>query len=247
MSTEKEEFIWNFAFGSNMNSKILEGTRKLIPVEKVSGSIKGYSLDFLEALPYIEPGMGTIARDEDGEIHGILVKFTKQDFEKLYDSEGGPNGGYKLTELNVSAYDGRTIKAYAFESKKGLYRDYYYQPSERYYKIVKDGAIENKLDPKYIEYLNTQVVPYKFSYLKLIILSLFNLPLAILLAMMFFGSRLLMKCGLHSFLKVLNYLMVWFFQTFSKRLLWFEHDYFWIYIFGNGGKLKRKKPLDIKE
>jgi len=223
----------------------LEGIRKIIPVEKVCGSIKGYSLDFLEGIPYVEPGMGTICKDEEGEIHGLLIKLTGKDFDKLYETEGGALGGYKLTEVKVKAYDGRTISAYAFESKYGLYNDVYFQPSKRYYNIVREGAIECKMDQKYLDYLEKEVKPFEGALWKKIVFGLFNFPIFLFAFSLFFVVRLLWRFSFcEPLLKLFNIFMPRFFN-FIKMVLWIEYKYLWQMVLGNGGKHPRKRILKL--
>jgi hypothetical protein len=58
--TTEEEFIWNFAFGSNMSSQVLTGRRKIKPIESIPGTAQNWRVSFMPFFPYIEPGMGTI-------------------------------------------------------------------------------------------------------------------------------------------------------------------------------------------
>jgi hypothetical protein len=93
----EEKYIWNFAYGSNMNFKILEGRRKIKPLETARGIVKGYQLDFnLPTIPYLEPGMGSVSKNEGSEIHGFLIKLTEKEFYKLYETEGKNNNYYKV-------------------------------------------------------------------------------------------------------------------------------------------------------
>ncbi|KAJ9529400.1 hypothetical protein QJQ45_013749 [Haematococcus lacustris] len=57
----QEGEVWYFAFGSNMNSKILTGRRRVQPLSSVPCTVLGYQLDFnYRAIPYLEPGFATI-------------------------------------------------------------------------------------------------------------------------------------------------------------------------------------------
>jgi len=47
-----EECVWNFAFGSNMASKVLKGRRNIKVLETVSGKVKNWRVSFFPMLPY---------------------------------------------------------------------------------------------------------------------------------------------------------------------------------------------------
>jgi hypothetical protein len=233
---ETEEFIWNFAFGSNMSSKILNGRRNLQPLEKVAASVKDYRLDFFAMLPYVEPGMGTIEPAKGEECHGLLVKFSAEQFRILYDSEGGPDGNYSLLELQCSAYDGRTIKAYAFQSRYGYKPEFECLPSKRYLGIVRDGAKECNLDGKYLEKLEKEYRAYEPDRLKQIVFIVCHLPLLLLMMILMSGNLLLRKLN---FPFTLTFLTAPLFKIVLS-IVWFGYDNFWSKVLGNGGKYPRK-------
>ncbi len=70
-----EELVWNFSFGSNMNPIALIERRKIQPIESVPCSVTGWKLTFnYAAMPFLEPGMGTVERDPAGILHGVAHK-----------------------------------------------------------------------------------------------------------------------------------------------------------------------------
>jgi hypothetical protein len=226
-----EEYVWNFAFGSNMSSKVLKGRRKIKPLETVAAKVKDWRVTFFPMIPYFEPGMGTIERYKGAICHGVLVKLTTTEFDQLYASEGGPNGTYKLSELEAEAYDGRKIKAIAFEDKTKL--PFVGKPSARYMGLLIEGATEYKLDEKYIEELKSYPTN-PTSLLKKIILfpffAPFILPIMIIILISEFFRR---TCGVRVNLSSSLF-------SFMKSFLWVLHDYIYQYIFGEGGKWDRK-------
>jgi hypothetical protein len=69
------EVVWNFSFGSNMNPIALIERRKIQPIESVPCSVTGWKLTFnYGAMPFLEPGMGTVERDPAGILHGVAHK-----------------------------------------------------------------------------------------------------------------------------------------------------------------------------
>jgi hypothetical protein len=238
MSEKKpsEEFIWNFAFGSNMSSKVLDGRRNLQPLEKVAGYVKDYRLDYFSAMPYSEPGMGTIEPAVGEECHGLLIKLTPERFQMLYATEGGPNGNYALLELNCIAYDGRSIKAFAFQAKQGYSQEYECLPSKRYLDIIKEGAKECNLKPSYLEKLEKEYRHYEPNPTMQWIFWLLHLPLYALIALLMFVNNMLRKFNAPF---TVSFIIgpIFYYMTL---ITWTMHDHLWIHVLGNGGKYKRK-------
>ena len=88
--TEYPDFVYNFAYGSNMSPRILSGRRKIEPVESIPGVLEGWQLTFdLRGVPGVEPCFGNIKENPESEIHGVLHKMTGQNFKHLLATEGG--------------------------------------------------------------------------------------------------------------------------------------------------------------
>ncbi len=55
-----------------MNDLALKERRKIFPVQSQPGMLTGWKLTFnYAAMPFLEPGMGTVERDKDGILHGV--------------------------------------------------------------------------------------------------------------------------------------------------------------------------------
>lgn len=230
-----EEFVWNFAHGSNMNSKVLKGRRNLNPKESIPGYVKDYKLAFsLTAAPYFEPGMGSLDPAKGEEAHGLLMKFTKSEMDILYSTEGGKKGGYCLVEVEATAYDGRKLKAFAFQSKY-IDETSEVQPSKRYLNIIKEGAKEIGLKQEYLDKLD-KIEPYQDSIWKKIIFGVFHLPLFLLIFTIFGISGLLRKLNLAVDISVVTGSIV----RWGMKLTWLSHDYIFRFILGHGGKYPKK-------
>jgi hypothetical protein len=240
-----EEFVWNFAIGSNMNSKILEGRRQLQPAEKVAGLCRDHRLGFpLLAIPYFEPSMAAIVPQVGSIIHGVLARFTKKQFDHLYQTEGGPTGDYHLLNVLVEAYDGRKIKAIAF-AHKGFETDRPEDegiPSTRYMSIILEGAKESKLDPNYITELE-KIPAYKSSLLVKGVALLSHLPLIILSVIVMASNFLLFRFFK---LKILGWANSLALRTL-RTVMWFTHDLFLSKILGNGGRTQQQFYKKLKE
>lgn len=84
-------------------------------------------------------------------VHGVLYQVNKEDMRKLQKREGG----YVLTEIEVETYDGYRAKAKAFVSSPLAQLSSEVVPTERYMKVLRDGAAEQYLDPLWQAWLSS--------------------------------------------------------------------------------------------
>jgi len=180
---------WYFGYGSNMNAAVFEGRRKIKPLEKKVGVLKGYKyMCNLRGIPWLEPSFANVKKLDGEEVHGVLAKITKQDFDNLIASESGDDpDGYVPTWVQVVPYGESTpVVAYTLVVRPDsprLVSWHHAPPSERYMKLVVEGAKANNLEPKYIEELQ-KMATYKSSLRKFIVFATV-LPLAPLLIFFF--------------------------------------------------------------
>ncbi len=179
------EYVYNFAYGSNMHPNVLSGRRKLQPIESIPGVLEGWQLTFdLRGVPGVEPCFGNIKENPQSEIHGVLHKLTSKDFKRLIATEGGSRenvNGYIPTKVNVHAYDGRMIEAYALVVRRtsSSILNQHALPSARYMGLLRNGATHYKIHPLYIEYL--QSLPSNERNKPIMILVIIEILLLILL------------------------------------------------------------------
>jgi hypothetical protein len=155
------EYVYNFAYGSNMYPNVLSGRRRIHPVESIPGVLEGWQLTFdLSGIPGVEPCFGNIKENPNSEVHGVLHKVTSKEFKRLIATERGSGvdvNGYVPFKVNVHAYDGRIIEAYALVVRPTspfiLYQ--HTLPSARYIGLLRRGAIHHNIHPLYIEYLQS--------------------------------------------------------------------------------------------
>jgi hypothetical protein len=144
-----------------MHPSVFSGRRKIQPLESIPGILEGWQLTFdLAGIPGVEPCFGNIKENPDSEIHGVLHKITGEEFKRLITSERGSGvdaNGYIPYKVNVHAYDGRMIEAYALVVRQTspliLYQ--HALPSARYLNLLRNGATHHNLHPLYIEYLQS--------------------------------------------------------------------------------------------
>ncbi len=141
---------WNFSYGANMNPKVLSKRRGIDPLESLAGCLKDYRLVFnLRGFPWVEPVFANIEPDQGSSVHGVLHRLTPEQFHRLDLFEGGGRA-YKHLELDVEAYDGRTIQAHVYSARMITDEG---SPSCRYLNLLNEGARHFGLDPDYIKML----------------------------------------------------------------------------------------------
>lgn len=142
---------WYFGFGANISPWKLREKRKIAPIEESPGSLHGWRLMFNHkgAMGNIEP---LVATDNGPEsVHGMLLLLTPRDFDKLAKMEHE----YVTSEVLVDTYDGRKIKALAFTSPPEWRLQGSLPPTERYLKLIREGATEVGLDSEYVLWLRS--------------------------------------------------------------------------------------------
>lgn len=146
-------YVSYFAYGSNMNQDLLErrtfsGTGSLKPERSI---LKDYKLVFNTGLGQF--GMAASVEPCRGECtHGLTYKLNLPQFNFLLASEGFPVG-YKIEPVRVGLYDGGGIvDAVTLRSGRGMISG---KPSERYIKLLQEGAKDNGLDTEYQRFLGS--------------------------------------------------------------------------------------------
>ncbi|KAI9003974.1 hypothetical protein DFJ74DRAFT_774657 [Hyaloraphidium curvatum] len=159
-----------FAFGSNMAPSVLTGRRGCNPLVSRAARAPGWCLTFgLAAVPYLEPGMGTILRRGDPgtdgrpEAVGVVHMLSRSDFMRVLITEGAPDGGesegsgYLLIEVEVDYLDGEAPKrgkALTLTTKSDRLRPNAL-PSRRYLNLLLDGAKHHALPADYTSWLES--------------------------------------------------------------------------------------------
>jgi cation transport regulator ChaC len=189
---EEEQYVWNFAYGSNMNFNTLYKRLKPFGEDKPAlASHPAVATDWVLTFdtlgnPFSEPSYCNIRPWKGKVCHGVVHKITLRQWECLTKTEGGGGVkglGYQPGKVTVKTYGGETVEALAFvEAPSSNFSDF---PSKRYLDIVKQGATENKLEDNYLEFLTT--VPH-FTPGKLA--NLFNLILGFTIFLPFFVGPL---------------------------------------------------------
>jgi cation transport regulator ChaC len=144
-----EQFVWYFAYGSNMDSKRLECRIGRKNLEWEVGCLRDYRLTFDKpaedgsGYANIQPCQGEI-------VYGVLYRLTRKELEKLdkYEGvyEGVPNHYYRGT-VKVKTRDGSIVEAETYFASKpvqGL------KPRLDYLQHLVCGAEEHGLPDEYV-------------------------------------------------------------------------------------------------
>lgn len=150
MRTPKANKIYYFAYGSNCN---LEQMARRCPKAKKVGAVTldGYKLTFNGK--HSGTGVASIKRKKGAIVNGLLWEITQECEKSLDIYEGFPHLYTKKT-VTVKTADGTEIEAmvYVMTSKYNAPA----LPSQAYYWGIRDGFIENGIDPHTLQVALTE-------------------------------------------------------------------------------------------
>ena len=143
--------------------------------------VPGYSLSFdLPALPYFEPGMGSVIHEQEKitsdacseeyhdvekislieskapELVAVVYLLTRDNYDKLIISEGG-DSSYKQIEVQTFPIDGKDsspITGWMLQGKRPRWNPTPL-PSKRYVGLIKSGAAQHNFPDQYLDWLNS--------------------------------------------------------------------------------------------
>jgi hypothetical protein len=156
-SNPTKKMVVYFAYGSNMNPKVLSGRRKVFPTLSEPALIQNWYLNFdVIALPYAEPAFASIGQSQifpkQPMVHGVLHQVTEEDFKQIQRTEGH---GYEAVKLRATKYNGKEVDCMTLVWKPRVhYHDRFYA-SKRYMNLLVEGATRFQLDTGYIDFLKT--------------------------------------------------------------------------------------------
>jgi sulfite reductase (NADPH) flavoprotein alpha-component len=143
-----------FGYGSNMGSRGL-AAKGVRTARSRCGYLSGYSLAFDVPCPFhrVEGGVANVvlAPGETGGVHGVAHEV---DAEGLARIDGIEAVGllYERRTAAVHTYDGETMEAEVYVGLPAI-RDATLRPSIRYIRVLVDGAVEQGIDPAWIQRL----------------------------------------------------------------------------------------------
>ena len=152
------DVVHYFGVGSNMlRSKIVSrgiNGSSIEVLEMRPALVRDHRLAFnMRGFPPLEPGMGGIEESPAEECHGALCTMTAENYEKLWQSEGGamPNPGYEEIVVEAEGYGlPQRVRAVALRARPHVRLRRDADPSQRYMRMLVDGAKELGLTSEYV-------------------------------------------------------------------------------------------------
>jgi gamma-glutamylcyclotransferase len=148
--------VWYFAYGSNMQSATLRGRRGIAYRRALPGRLEGWRLVLDKpALIPVGGAFANIIPDPTAAVHGVLFEITEDDLAHLDLTEGVLLGNYERVPVTVQPLtppDAEVIVAYTLTSER---RDPNQLPTQRYMRLLIEGAEEHGLPEEYIARLRS--------------------------------------------------------------------------------------------
>eukprot|EP00732_Lithocolla_globosa_P006629 Lithocolla_globosa_v1_NODE_7812_length_898_cov_6.421115.p1 type:complete len:226 gc:universal NODE_7812_length_898_cov_6.421115:787-110(-) len=138
--------------------------RGIFPSESCPAFVKNWALVFnYPGIPFAEPSFGNVEKVEGCQVHGVLHKITEEEMNRLRISEGGRGitPGYQPVKCVSETYEGKKIECIILSSNDDVMEGLF--PSQRYMKLLTEGAEKHQVEESYIDYLKTlPTIPAKF-------------------------------------------------------------------------------------
>jgi hypothetical protein len=147
-NTNKNNYIYYFAYGSNLNPKILL-RRKIIPLQVQKVILRDYKIIFNIKGYFFDPWYANIIPSKGDNVEGVMYKINKSDFDTLTLYEIG----YNILEVSVHLVSDIYINALTFNNNNLIHDN---KPSKRYLQLIVDGAVIHQLGNNYIKYLQNR-------------------------------------------------------------------------------------------
>src|SRR4029453_13165375 len=148
----REETLWYFAYGSNLNLATFTGRRRMRPLQMRWGWLNGYRLCFDIPVGPGERGVANICAEAGARICGVLYQLTNDAAGRLDRTEGVEQGVYRRIPVTVTVDGDQRIEAFAYQSTLTMDGR---RPSARYIGLLLEGAREHRLPDEYVRYLES--------------------------------------------------------------------------------------------
>ena len=146
--------LWYFAYGSNMQTATFRGRRGIEFRCAVPGRATGWRLVFDKPPLFpIGESFANVVPDATAEVTGVLYEIDGSDLRHIELTEGVPLGNYRRVEIEVQPLNdpmAAPVSACTFTSEV---RDRSLRPSDRYMKLVIEGAVEHALPAQHVAFL----------------------------------------------------------------------------------------------
>jgi cation transport regulator ChaC len=136
-----------------MHNSVFCERRRMQPVERRAGCVKGYRLRFnLDGRPKGKAAPANICVDAEQEVWGVLYRITRREMLRLNLSEGVPGRFYRPTSVDAVDVDGQVVVAMAYVAAGNATDG---QPSLRYISLLRDGARAHGLPETWVSFLDS--------------------------------------------------------------------------------------------
>jgi len=179
---EEASELWYFSFGANMNGNVLAERGGIVPQRSLPGRLSGWRLAFtMKGYVGVEPAWANIEQIDAGEdpgnseVHGVAHLLTWSDLDTLDRHEGQGYAYERQTALfvpysdNISGGESKGMPQHQPESDAAAIQALKVQvyvalpkmlaaaekPSERYLKIMSDGARAAGMSEAYLAKLQS--------------------------------------------------------------------------------------------
>ena len=139
-----------FGIGACMDLEHLEKVKGIKVLDHCPGKVLDWAMTFsMHGAPYVEPAFASANPQSGGEIHGLGYAASKE-HAAIIDEKEGVGFYHVVNVVTIHLYDGRQVTGNIYTAK---IQNEPTTPSDRYLKILIDGAIAAKLDEGYIDKL----------------------------------------------------------------------------------------------
>lgn len=145
------EYVWYFAYGSNMKESRLR-ERKVQPSEHKIGYIDHYTFRY-NKIGSDKTGKGNIVSYKKSRVWGVFFRISIQDYRHLHETY---EKGYDPVDVEGTSGQ-ESIQAKSFVALPEHVNDSM-RPSSGYHEIVIAGAREKELPEEYIMTLEKEII-----------------------------------------------------------------------------------------
>ena len=141
-------WVWYFAYGSNMQAATFRGRRGIAPRQAVAVRAAGWRL-VLDKPPLFSIGhsFANLVPDPEAATYGVAYEISADDRAHVEFTEGVQIGNYACVEIDVEPLVGGPMRAFTLTSDKRVPD---LKPSIRYMSLLIDGAVEHGLPEDWI-------------------------------------------------------------------------------------------------
>ena len=147
--------VWYFAYGSNMQSATFRGRRGHTWTRALAARVDGWRLALDKpSLVSSSESVATLVADPSAHTFGVLYEISEEELAQLDLTEGVLIGHYRRIEVTAEPVGERHEAVRAVTLVSDTQRSDL-RPSERYVRLLVEGAEEHGLPAEWIAYLRS--------------------------------------------------------------------------------------------